>query len=833
MKCNPLRWLLGLIPILLFASVVALVERERVEKDLSGRVEKTLNDAGLGWASATFNGRDAVLSGLAAEDADPLRAFSTVAQTYGVRVVRNEAGLIDRAERYDWSAARREGRVRLSGLAPNEKTRREIIGLARGTFPSSEIQDRLTLARGAPALDIWLGGVGFALKQLTLLRSGTIRLEGTELTISGEANDSGSYRTLKASLAGGLPPGISLKADRVEPPVANPYVWTARLADGQLDLRGSVPSEQVREALLAIARQDAPQVRATDAMAAARGEPDGWLGVVQAMLRELLRLEEGTLEVRDQAVSLNGVAQREATAEDVRAKLKDGAPAAFRVTDRITFREPTLKPIAAYRTAMSLENGTITLVGFVPSEAARAALASLVQARISGVRIVDQLELGGGAPPGWQRCLDVGLAALAKVGSGRLDLTIRRLLIEGVTDSDAVARTLPGELQTAAGRDCDTDVRLSVKAVTSEPNLRWSADAGLQGDIVLEGQVPGAAVRDQLMSAAARLFDGRTIVDRMEIVSSSSEKWTRAALAGLTQLARLRLGRVEIANHSLRLEGDARDVAVQAAIRDALARDVPEGYTTRDAIAVRSDAVIASEELARRTAEESARKRAAAAEAEARRQAEEEARKAAEAAAAQTRADLEARQRAEEERRKRAVEEAQRAAEIAARERAEAEARQRAESETRRQAEEAARKARQAQALKETEEQARKDAEAEACQKALRTVSNEGVILFSRASAVLDRRSLPTLRRLAQAAEACPDVTIEIEGHTDSEGVDERNQPLSERRAQAVADYLAERGVPAQRMKAVGYGASQPVVPNDTPENMARNRRIEFTVKPK
>ena len=38
MKCNPLRWLLGLIPILLFASVVALVERERVEKDLSGRV---------------------------------------------------------------------------------------------------------------------------------------------------------------------------------------------------------------------------------------------------------------------------------------------------------------------------------------------------------------------------------------------------------------------------------------------------------------------------------------------------------------------------------------------------------------------------------------------------------------------------------------------------------------------------------------------------------------------------------------------------------------------------------------------------------------------------
>ena len=85
-------------------------------------------------------------------------------------------------------------------------------------------------------------------------------------------------------------------------------------------------------------------------------------------------------------------------------------------------------------------------------------------------------------------------------------------------------------------------------------------------------------------------------------------------------------------------------------------------------------------------------------------------------------------------------------------------------------------------------------------------------------------------RRLARAAEACPDVTIEVEGHTDAEGSDERNQPLSERRAQSVVDYLAERGVPVERMKAVGYGASQPVVPNDTSENMARNRRIEFRV---
>jgi outer membrane protein OmpA-like peptidoglycan-associated protein/osmotically-inducible protein OsmY len=814
MKCNPLRWLLGILPLLLLAGVAVVSERARIEKDLAERTQQMLNAAGLGWASATFEGRDGVLSGMAPEEAETGRATDSVARTFGVRIVRNDARLIDTVERYDWAATKREGRVRLSGLVPNEKTRREIIGIARATYPSNEIVDRLTLARGAPALDIWLGGVGFALKQLALLKTGTIRLEGTELTVTGEAADAGTYRTLKSALASGLPPGISLKADRVEPPVVMPYVFTARLADGQLDLRGAVPGDQAREELLAAVRQQSAQVRATDGMMAARGEPDGWMAAAQVVLRELLRLDEGAAELRDQTITLSGVAARETTADDVRAKLKEDIPAAYRLADRITFREPAIKTVSPYRTSMAFEDGAITLTGFVPSEAARTALAGQIQTHLSGVRLVDQLELGAGASPGWLKCLETGITALSRLGNGRLDLTNRRLLVEGVSVSEAVARALPGEVQAAAGRDCDTEVRAVLKA-PQEPSLRWSAQVGAQGDVVLEGQVPGVGVRDQLMSVAARLFDGRNVVDRMQVVDATSERWVRTALAGLAQLVRLRSGRAEIADQTLRLEGEVRDVAAQAAIRDALRRDVGEGYSVRDMVAVRSDAVIAAEELARRSAEETAKKRAAAeteakrrAEEEARQRAEDEARRAADAAQARARAEAEAKQRAEDEARRSAAEEARRAAETAARERAEAD-------------------------TKISEEQARKNAAAEACQKALRTVSGEGVILFDRASAELDRRSLPTLRRLAQAANACPDVTIEIEGHTDSEGSDDRNQPLSERRAQSVADFLALRGVPMERMKAVGYGSSRPVATNETQKGMSRNRRIEFTVKPK
>lgn len=121
--------------------------------------------------------------------------------------------------------------------------------------------------------------------------------------------------------------------------------------------------------------------------------------------------------------------------------------------------------------------------------------------------------------------------------------------------------------------------------------------------------------------------------------------------------------------------------------------------------------------------------------------------------------------------------------------------------------------------------------EVDACQAVLKQSAREGVILFSRARAELDRRSYETLDRLVAVIRACPDVDIEIAGHTDSDGSQRRNQRLSERRAEAVASYLIKSGVPERRLMTIGYGELRPVAPNDTPENKARNRRIEFTVK--
>jgi outer membrane protein OmpA-like peptidoglycan-associated protein len=75
-----------------------------------------------------------------------------------------------------------------------------------------------------------------------------------------------------------------------------------------------------------------------------------------------------------------------------------------------------------------------------------------------------------------------------------------------------------------------------------------------------------------------------------------------------------------------------------------------------------------------------------------------------------------------------------------------------------------------------------------------------------------------------------PDIRISVEGHTDSIGTDAYNQKLSERRARAVADYLAHGGISASRMTREGLGESKPVASNATADGRAQNRRVELRI---
>ncbi|WP_292106891.1 OmpA family protein [Brevundimonas sp.] len=112
-------------------------------------------------------------------------------------------------------------------------------------------------------------------------------------------------------------------------------------------------------------------------------------------------------------------------------------------------------------------------------------------------------------------------------------------------------------------------------------------------------------------------------------------------------------------------------------------------------------------------------------------------------------------------------------------------------------------------------------------------VSLEGDVTFDFDRATIRPEARNTLERLAELLAGVDDAEIRIEGHTDSRGTADYNQSLSERRAEAVADFLGERGVSRDRLSTEGFGATRPVAPDAAPDDEAghqRNRRVEVIV---
>ncbi len=117
------------------------------------------------------------------------------------------------------------------------------------------------------------------------------------------------------------------------------------------------------------------------------------------------------------------------------------------------------------------------------------------------------------------------------------------------------------------------------------------------------------------------------------------------------------------------------------------------------------------------------------------------------------------------------------------------------------------------------------------CQQLFFELLGKAKIRFDSGRASIDKDSMGLLDKLIETALRCPTANIEVAGHTDSDGDNNANMALSEKRAQAVAEYLIKAGLPTDRLRAVGYGSSQPVAANDTDDGKAKNRRIDFVVK--
>jgi OOP family OmpA-OmpF porin len=427
--------------------------------------------------------------------------------------------------------------------------------------------------------------------------------------------------------------------------------------------------------------------------------------------------------------------------------------------------------------------------------------------------------------------------------AGRTALSLRETILDKTT-VDAKGRDLTvtadafseeGRRSSIAIAEAVSGVRLvrdQTRIIDEAKPFNWSAERNVSR-LTLSGNVSLPAVRTRVVEAARGVAGGVEVADQMTFARGVPQRFEAAVLLLLEQLGRLRDGKVSLSDTSVRLGGIARDLGGREAIAAAL-RNLPEGYTVAEnavsappyVFQVNKDPVAATLTFNGYVPDNSVH--AALIEAAKRKFLNEKIVDNLKASVGAPNGFANAVTAA-----------------LGALSRLSTGSLMISDREVKLSGDalyEAAAEEMKAGLPGElpqgwraiTEISTRPPAsavDATVCQQLFAELLAIGKIRFLSGQANIDNDSRGLMDRLVEIALRCPTASLEIGGHTDIDGDEEANMRLSERRAQAVLDYMLRAGLPADRLVAVGYGQTQPVASNDTAEGKAQNRRIEFTVR--
>jgi len=439
--------------------------------------------------------------------------------------------------------------------------------------------------------------------------------------------------------------------------------------------------------------------------------------------------------------------------------------------------------------------------GYAPSYQARQAILGVARVSFPGFEVVDHTVLARGAPSYdvWLAGVSFALKQLALIKRGEVRLDGLDLTVAGEAEDAGAYRAVKSALANNAPKGIKVTADLVTAPVVSP--FTWLAQLG-NGRLVLTGYVPDETARAELLAAAKASLPDIDLDDKMEPGHGAPQGWAGVAAAAIRELARLRRpGGASIKDAVLAVFGTAADEAVAESVRNNLRAALPAAFKFVDQIqalplplprapAKQPPAVPGTTGSASAPAKEASAPPAAPPPGPP-----------APAPVKETSAPPAGTGGAPVPSQEAPVPPAAAGS-----------------------AGPAAAPAREASAA---------EVQAKACQAQLRNVAAAGPVLFALASAEIARHAYPTLDRLAEAANACPGMRIEVAGHASREGSAEFNQDLSLRRAQSVVAYLVQAGVEAERLEPVGYGASRPLAQDDSEEGRAGDRRIEFTVRPR
>ena len=701
------RWIRpGLVAILLVAVAAILVESGDIGRDVAERVSARLAAEGQGWASVEASARNVTVRGTAPSVEAQQLAVNSAAGVRGVRSVLDRTDLLPIASPYIWSGKRAGRVVTLSGSVPSEGQRVSVLAATRRALPEAEILDDQALARGAPAS--FNAAIAFALARLADLADGVVTLTDDTLAVSGVASSAAAYAAARTAFATGLPPTVVLGPVDVLPARADPFVWSADYDGEAVSIAGFVPNDVVRESLVAVAAAVLPETPVTESAVVASGEPPGFAEAATFALQTLTYVSRGGVTLDGLALDIAGVAKTVDDYEALLARLAGPLPDGLRVVSG----EVTPATVSPYQWRGEKADGSVVLVGYVPSAEARAEVAAVAAALFGEATVDNRVRVAAGEPRlDWLGAIKFALGELALLGHGSVELDGATFVVEGeaatsegyVSIVETNARTLPASLELA---------RAEVTPPRASP-YRFAVERR-PGSVAMSGHVPSPDDRRSIQAAARRKVGGAAIDDALVFASGAPDGFVDATETALQAVARLSGGRVDLVDGVVRVEGFAFDAAAAAAIGPGLEASLPDGFAA-SAVSV----------IAR---------------------------------------------------------------------------------------------------------QPQQPVSPDRCRDLLQEVLANGGIVFEGGRTEMPSDSLGSLDRVASVLSRCPESTVEIGAHTDSDGSASRNRDRTQARAEAIAEHLVTAGVRRERLSAVGYGESEPIADNGTEQGKAANRRIEFSI---
>lgn len=779
---QPTRWLWGLAPLALLWAAGNLVLGDRIEQDLAQRAISVASAVagsapGAKPIAARVVGRDLVVSGEALSADGASRAMAQLRSEFGIRRALGGLTQVVAQKPYSWSAAREAQAVVLNGFVPDEATATANVAAASAAVPGTKIDDRQTLAYGAPS---GFGEMTRALlAELPRLQSGKLALDDARFCIEGQASTPDDLLALEAASAAMAQRGFQSVDCTLRPPTLSPYrLAIEHDAGGAVTVSGFYPDPSLRDRILELARSAFPQASAFKAeLKPALGEPPAFMIKVARAIGDLQRLRNGKAELLGDAYVLSGkgpadyescqalrllIAQTDGpdsvaqatiacppappplppmpplpeipplilpalpapspASTQAPAVLPPALPQPAAPAAEVTVQPPELPdpppppapPVPLRWRAEKSETG-ITLSGLAPSDAARSAVLAAASSALNTAPN-DRMETKADlAPvPDYAATTRYALSLLAPMRQGAVSIDGGALAVSGeVPDAQALRRMQ--ELLDGP-RPEGLALRVAPDAILVRPyQLEISSD---KSGLNVSGYLPDEPARTDLKAVVGSAPERSNLEDRTALVPSAPPGFAAASRLAAENLMRLDVGSATVSEKGVTLRG--------LTCRDLIKSEVETSAAAARAAGVPVDAVIGLR---------------------------------------QTGCVLEP---------------------------------------------------------------------PNTCQRDLDELTRENRVLFGQGTSVVTLDAVT--ERVIEAAYAilkqCPQARVTIEGHANRDGETSGfdNLDLSLRRALRVRDELVKRGVEANQLAVQGYGAKRPLVSYGVPEARAMNRRVQFTV---